>query len=107
MNAYLYGLLYGPIALPCSGPLVVGVFSLSLGVQGFVERIVFFLIFGLGFGLPLVLLPLLATARRDWALRQFNQHALLISRVGGLVLILVGAWDLWLNWEFIELYLTL
>jgi cytochrome c-type biogenesis protein len=26
LNAYVYGLLYGPIALPCSGPLVV-VFS--------------------------------------------------------------------------------
>jgi hypothetical protein len=24
VNAFLYGLLYGPIALPCSGPLVVG-----------------------------------------------------------------------------------
>ena len=30
VNAYAYGLLYGPIALPCSGPLVVGIFALSL-----------------------------------------------------------------------------
>jgi cytochrome c-type biogenesis protein len=29
-NAFIYGLLYGPIALPCSGPLVVGIFALSL-----------------------------------------------------------------------------
>ena len=29
LNAYLYGLLYGPIALPCSGPLVVGIFVYS------------------------------------------------------------------------------
>ena len=28
-NAYLYGLIYGPITLPCSGPLVVGIFALS------------------------------------------------------------------------------
>ena len=30
INAFVYGLLYGPIALPCSGPLVVGIFALSL-----------------------------------------------------------------------------
>ena len=29
-NAFIYGLLYGPIALPCSGPLVVGIFAISL-----------------------------------------------------------------------------
>ena len=27
LNAFIYGLLYGPIALPCSGPLVVGIFA--------------------------------------------------------------------------------
>src|SRR6185503_14749525 len=31
-NAYVYGLLYGPIALPCSGPMVVGIFALSFTV---------------------------------------------------------------------------
>ena len=25
-NAFLYGLLYGPIAFPCSGPLVISIF---------------------------------------------------------------------------------
>ena len=28
VNAFIYGLLYGPIALPCSGPLVVGIFDI-------------------------------------------------------------------------------
>ncbi|MCI0552165.1 MAG: hypothetical protein L0287_14535, partial [Anaerolineae bacterium] len=31
-NAYVYGLLYGPIALPCSGPMVVSIFALSFTV---------------------------------------------------------------------------
>ncbi len=107
INAYLYGLLYGPIALPCSGPLVVSVFGLSLGFQGFAERLIFFLIFGLGFGLPLVLLPLLAKVRQEWVIRQFTSHADLVTRLGGALLVAVGAWDLWINWEFIQLYLAL
>ena len=32
VNAFVYGMLYGPIALPCSGPLVVSIFALSLTV---------------------------------------------------------------------------
>lgn len=107
VNAYVYGLLYGPIALPCAGPLVVSAFSLSLGVAGFVEQLLFFLIFGLGFGLPLLALPLLAKARRDWLLRQFTRHTGIISRVGGLALIAAGAWNFWQNWPFVRLYLNL
>src|SRR3989304_1774425 len=33
VNAFVYGLLYGPLALPCSGPLVVSIFALSLTVS--------------------------------------------------------------------------
>ena len=29
LNAYAYGLLYGPIAMPCSGPMVVAIFVYS------------------------------------------------------------------------------
>lgn len=107
VNAYVYGLLYGPIALPCAGPLVVSAFSLSLGLAGIVEQLLFFLVFGLGFGLPLLALSLLAKARRDWLLRQFTRHTGVISRVGGLVLIAAGAWNFWQNWPFVRLYLKL
>ncbi len=32
-NTLLYGLPYGPIALPCSGPVMVGIFDCSLTAQ--------------------------------------------------------------------------
>src|SRR5512146_3068825 len=38
-SAYLYGLLYGPIVLPCSGPLVVAVFALSLSAGEALSRL--------------------------------------------------------------------
>lgn len=107
VSAYIYGLLYGPIALPCSGPLVVSIFALSLGVAGFVEQLLFFLVFGLGFGLPLLVISLLARSGQNWVLRQFTRHYLIISRVGGLLLVGVGAWDFYLNFEVMELYLSL
>ncbi len=103
-NAYIYGLLYGPIALPCSGPLVISVFALSFSVTGFVNQLLFFLIFGLGFGVPLLLISLLAQSRQQWVLRQFRTHYQLIYRVGGALLILVGVYDLAVNWDALLLF---
>ena len=73
-NAFLYGLLYGPIALPCSGPLLVSIFALSFTAQEALGRLVVFLWFGLGFGLPLLLLSLISGAAQRWITRQFALH---------------------------------
>ena len=62
LNAYIYGLLYGPIALPCSGPLVVSIFALSLTVGEAMSTLWVFLWFGLGFGIPLLIISLLSGA---------------------------------------------
>ena len=59
-QAYVYGLFLGPIAIPCAGPFLVAALAVSVGVASAAETIVTFVIFGLGFGLPLVLLAVLA-----------------------------------------------
>src|SRR5689334_1333727 len=56
LNAYIYGLLYGPLTLPCSGPLVVSIFALSLTVREAFSTLWVFLWFGVGFGAPLFIL---------------------------------------------------
>ena len=60
LNAYAYGLLYGPVALPCSGPLVVAIFALSFSVAEALSKLWVFLWFGFGFGVPLLTLSLLS-----------------------------------------------
>lgn len=104
-NAFVYGLLYGPIALPCSGPLVVGIFTLSLTAGEAVSKLGVFLWFGLGFGLPLLALSFLSGAAQQWITRQFAQHARTINLVGGLLLVGIGLYDLWSNWELIGTFL--
>jgi cytochrome c-type biogenesis protein len=101
VNAFIYGLLYGPIALPCSGPLVVSIFALSLTAEDVLAKLSVFLWFGLGFGLPLLLLSFLAGASQRWITRQFARHSRLVNTVGGLLLVGVGIYDLSVNWEMI------
>jgi cytochrome c-type biogenesis protein len=107
LSAYVYGLLYGPIALPCSGPLLIGIFTLSLSVGSLFDKLGFFLLFGLGFGVPLFAIALLAQGRQAALLHLFTRHYRVFSRVAGVVLIAAGAWDLSVNLPFVLLYLGL
>jgi hypothetical protein len=105
VNAFIYGLLYGPIALPCSGPLVVSIFALSLtATEAFSQLNVFFW-FGMGFGIPLLLLSFLSGAAQRWITRQFAIRARLINIVSGLLLLAVGIYDLSVNWPLLRAYL--
>jgi cytochrome c-type biogenesis protein len=105
VNAFIYGLLYGPIALPCSGPLVVGIFALSLTAGQALGQLAVFLWFGVGFGLPLLVLSFLSGAAQRWITRQFAVHARSINISGGLLLIGIGLYDFWVNWETLTLFL--
>lgn len=104
VNAFIYGLLYGPIALPCSGPLVVGIFALSLTASEAFSQLNVFFWFGMGFGIPLLLLSFLSGAAQRWITRQFAMRARLINTVGGLLLLGVGVYDLGANWPLLQAY---
>jgi cytochrome c-type biogenesis protein len=101
VNAFVYGLLYGPIALPCSGPLVVSIFALSLTAVEFFSKLNIFFWFGMGFGIPLLVLSFFSGAAQRWITRQFAQRARLINLISGLLLVGVGIYDLYSNWELI------
>jgi cytochrome c-type biogenesis protein len=104
LNAYVYGMLYGPLTLSCSGPLVVGIFTLSLTAGQAFSKLWIFWWFGLGFGLPLLALSLLSGAAQRWIVRQFAQRARLINLIGGLLLIGFGLYDFWQNWELLSIF---
>jgi len=103
-NAFLYGLLYGPIALPCSGPLVVSIFALSLTVVDALGKLNVFFWFGMGFGMPLLVLSFLSGAAQRWITRQFAMRTRLINFISGLLLVCVGIYDIILNWELIKAF---
>jgi cytochrome c-type biogenesis protein len=105
INAYLYGLLYGPIALPCSGPLVVGIFAYSLTAGEALGKLAVFLWFGLGFGLPLLMLSFLSGALQRKITRFLARRARLINLIGGLLLVGIALYDLAVNWELITSFL--
>jgi len=105
VNAFVYGLLYGPIALPCSGPLLVSIFAISLTVPEALSKLNVFLWFGIGFGAPLLLLSLISGRAQRWITRQFAMHARLINGLSGLLLVVAGLYDFSANFRLLRLFL--
>lgn len=106
VNAFVYGLLYGPIALPCSGPLLVSIFALSLTLGEALDKLAVFFWFGMGFGLPLLVLSFLSGVAQRWITRQFALHSRAINLISGVLLVGVGMYDLWSNWDLITIFLS-
>jgi cytochrome c-type biogenesis protein len=103
-NAYVYGLLYGPIALPCSGPMVVSIFALSFTVGEVFSQLWVFLWFGLGLGIPLLILSLLSGAFQRQLTVFFARNSRIINFIGGLLLVGIAVYDVIKNWELMWLF---
>lgn len=100
-RAYVYGIFLGPIALPCAGPFLIVTLAISVGAAETIGTLATFFVFGLGFGLPLVLLSVLARARQDTVVRLLARHHRAIEVISGVLLIGAGVLYLWINWESI------
>ncbi len=104
-NAFVYGLLYGPIALPCSGPLVVSIFAISLTAGEAISKLSIFLWFGLGFGIPLLILSFLSGALQRTITRWFAMHSRMVTIIGGILLVGIGIYDIAANWQLISAFI--
>ena len=101
VGALTYGLLFAPIAIPCSGPFIVSIFALSVTVGDVVGQLAFFLAFGIGFGLPLFVIGLVGQVRGAQLARALIRWERPIQVVLGLALILIGLWDLAANLDLL------
>lgn len=91
LTAYVYGLLFGPMTLPCTGPVVTAAFLRgAAGADAFAGEILYFLAFGIGFGWPLVLLPLVALPVQRQLVGWLARNHQVLTRVSGLLLIGIG-----------------
>lgn len=90
-TAYVYGLFFGPMTLPCTGPIILSAFALGAGNSTeLVNGLLFFLAFGVGFGWPLVALPLVALPLQRRLVSGLARHHKVLARASGALLIAVG-----------------
>ena len=104
-NAYVYGLLYGPIALPCSGPMVVSIVALSFTASEAFSQLWAFLCFGFGLGIPLLVLSFLSAALQRQLTVIFARHNRYVNLISGLLLVGIAIYDLGKNWDALRLFI--
>ena len=96
ISAYLYGLLLAPITLPCTGPIVVSAFLVgAANTSVLTDGLLYFLVFGVGFGWPLVLLPLLTFSISKSATSWLTYRYTFLTRFSGFLLLAIGAYGVW------------
>jgi cytochrome c-type biogenesis protein len=90
-GAFVYGLLLGPMTLPCTGPIITSAFLLGADdTRVLVNGILWFLAFGLGFGWILVVLPFIALPAQRRLVGGLAHNHRLLNRAAGILLIAVG-----------------
>lgn len=96
VNAYTYGLLLGPMTLPCAGPLVVSAFLLGAGsASALTSSLLYFFAFGLGFGWPLVLLPFIAMPLQRKFTGWMARNTRALTRFSGALLAIIGVFGIY------------
>jgi cytochrome c-type biogenesis protein len=94
-SAYLYGVLLGPMTLPCAGPIIVTAFLLGASsTADLANSLLYFFAFGLGFGWPLVLLPFVATAFQRRFTGWMTRNYVRLTQFSGVLLIAIGLFGL-------------
>ena len=88
-GAPLLGVAFGIGWSPCIGPTLTAVQSLAFTEASAARGALLSLVYSFGLGLPFILLGLLFT-RAAGAIAFLRRHNLLIMRIGGAMLVLVG-----------------
>ena len=96
--SFLYGGMMAPMTLPCPEPVIIGAFVLGAGSAARLgESLAYFLAFGLGFGWPLLALPLVALPAQRGITRWLAGNAQLLGRASGVLLIAIALFGFWVD----------
>ena len=96
-TAFLYGMFLAPMTLPCTGPIVVSAFVIGSvsGTGALADSLTYFLFYALGFGWPLVVLPMLAAPAQRQIMRFLTDHHRVIEVLTGGLLIAIAVYGYW------------
>jgi cytochrome c-type biogenesis protein len=96
--SFLYGGMLAPMTLPCTGPVIIGAFVLGVGSAAALgESLLYFLAFGLGFGWPLLVLPLIAVPAQRAITRWLAGNSQALERLAGALLVLIALFGIWID----------
>ncbi len=92
-GALVLGMLFGLVASPCAMPILTLILALIASKGEVAYGSVLMFTYAIGHGLPLIIIGTVAGALTS--LERFTGYSVVIQRVGGWLLIIVGAYFIW------------
>jgi cytochrome c-type biogenesis protein len=93
-SAFILGLTFGIIILPCNAAAVIVLLALAATATGLFEGLGAFLSFGLGITLPLLILAALSQAAGRKVMGYLTRHRSAIRITGGIMMLVLSVWYL-------------
>ena len=93
-NLFYYGLGYNAAGMGCTGPILAGLIVFALSSGGFASAFTAFIVFSLTMGLLMIMISALVAASRDVLLKQMKAATSRIKQISGIILLLVGGFNL-------------
>jgi cytochrome c-type biogenesis protein len=95
LGLYLFGVVYGIAGVGCSAPIFLSVLFFSLS-GGWLNGVLSFIAYAVGMGVPIVVTSVLVAEAKDYLIGRFSRATERMQRVGGAMLIVVGAYLLYI-----------
>ena len=93
-SSLLFGLFFGAIVLPCNPASLIVLFAISTSTVSFLTNFLNFAFFGLGMGLPLLLLAFISAAKSQEVIEFLSRHQRIINIVAGVIMLGVSLYYL-------------
>jgi cytochrome c-type biogenesis protein len=94
LGAFVFGLFFGVLILPCNAAPVAILLALSTSALGFLSSLTSFILFGAGMAVPLVALSALSTLKGNQASAYLVKHRRIINMLTGALMIAVSVYYL-------------
>jgi cytochrome c-type biogenesis protein len=94
LDAFLLGLFFGVIILPCNAVAVVALLAIGTTTSGLLTNLGSFLSFGIGMSLPLLVFAGLTETRSREILSWLSRHRRVVNLIAGVVMLAVSLYYL-------------
>ena len=94
VGAFLFGILFGIVASPCSTPILAAIATIAATRGSVPQGALLLFVFGLGKGMPLMLLGLAAGSLG--VMRPLSRATGVLTKIGGVALIGAAAYLVWI-----------
>ena len=86
-SSFIFGLFFGLIVLPCNPASLIVLFAISTSTLSFLTNLLNFLFFGIGMGLPLLILAFVSAASGKGVIGFLTKYKRAINLIAGIIML--------------------